>query len=48
MKLLCATDLLAKSDAAVDRAYQLRDALNSRLTLLHVVAPGGAEKGMIE
>ena len=48
MKLLCATDLLPKSDAAVDRAYQLRDALNSRLTLLHVVAPGGAEKGTLE
>lgn len=48
MKLLCATDLLPKSDAAVDRAYQLRDALNARLTLLHVVAPGGAEKGTLE
>jgi len=48
MKLLCATDLLPKSDAAVDRAYQLRDALNSRLSLLHVVTPGGAEKGTLE
>jgi nucleotide-binding universal stress UspA family protein len=48
MKLLCATDLLPKSDAAVDRAYQLRDALNARLTLLHVVAPSGAEKGTLE
>lgn len=48
MKLLCATDLLPKTDAAVDRAYQLRGALNARLTLLHVVAPGGAEKGTLE
>lgn len=48
MKLLCATDLLPRSDAAVDRAYQLRDALNARLSLLHVVAPGGAEKGTLE
>lgn len=48
MKLLCATDLQPRSDAAVDRAYQLRDALNAGLTLLHVVAPGGAEKGTLE
>jgi universal stress protein E len=48
MKLLCATDLLPRSDFAVDRAYQLRDALNANLSLLHVVAPGGAEKGTLE
>ena len=48
MKLLCATDLLPKSDAAVDRAYRLREAMNASLTLLHVVTPGGTDKGTFE
>ncbi len=48
MKLLCATDLNPKSDAAVDRAYLLSDSLGARLTLVHVVAPLGAEDGNLE
>lgn len=48
MKLLCATDLLPGSDAAVDRAYQLRDAGSARLTLMHVVAPLAADQGTLE
>lgn len=48
MKLLCATDLQPKSDAAVDRAYQLRESLDARLTLVHVVPPIGAEDGNLE
>lgn len=48
MKLLCATDLQPRSDAAVDRACQLRDAMRARLTLVHVVPPMGAENGTLE
>ncbi len=48
MKLLCATDLTPKSDAAVDRAYQLREAMNTPLTLVHVVSPIGADEGTLE
>jgi universal stress protein E len=48
MKLLCATDLQPKSDAAVDRAYLLRAATNARLTLVHVVPPVGVEDGNLE
>ena len=48
MKLLCATDLNPKSDAAVDRACLLSDSLGARLTLVHVVAPLGAENGNLE
>jgi universal stress protein E len=48
MKLLCATDLQTKSDAAVDRAYLLRDSMNARLSLVHVVPPVGAEDGNLE
>lgn len=48
MKLLCATDLQPKSDAAVERAFQLRRALNARLSLVHVVAPLGADEGTLE
>ena len=48
MKLLCATDLEPRSEAAVDRACQLRDALRASLTLVHVVPPMGAENGTLE
>jgi universal stress protein E len=48
MKLLCATDLTPKSDAAVDRAYQLRATMNARLALVHVVSPIGADEGTLE
>jgi len=39
MKVLCATDLTLKSDAAVDRAGVLATQLDAELVLLHVVAP---------
>lgn len=48
MKLLCATDLEPRSEAAVDRACQLRDAMRASLTLVHVVPPMGAENGTLE
>jgi nucleotide-binding universal stress UspA family protein len=38
MKVLCATDLTLKSDAAVDRAGVLATQLDAELVLLHVVA----------
>ena len=40
MRILCATDLLPKSDAACERAGLLSDELRAGLTLLHVVVPG--------
>ena len=39
MNLLAATDLGPGSAAAVERAHQLRDVLDARLTLVHVVEP---------
>lgn len=39
MKLLAATDLLPKSEFAVDRAGLLADELGADLSLLHVVSP---------
>lgn len=39
IKILCATDLLPKSEAAVDRAGFLADEVNASLSLLHVVEP---------
>lgn len=42
-KLLCATDLLAKSDAAIDRAGLLAQQLDAQLSLLHVVSPVQSE-----
>lgn len=39
MKVLCATDLLPKSESAIDRAGMLSDLLNADLSLLHVVMP---------
>ena len=41
MKILCATDLLPKSESAIDRAGMLSDLLNADLSLLHVVMPPG-------
>src|SRR6185312_3729452 len=38
MRILCATDLLPKSDAAIQRAGLLGDQLGADVTLLHVVA----------
>lgn len=48
MKLLCATDLQPRSDAALDRAVQLGEALQAGVTILHVVPPIGAEDGTLE
>lgn len=45
-KLLCATDLLPKSEAAIDRAGLLARQLQAQLTLLHVVSPVAAEQNL--
>ncbi|HEU4627982.1 MAG TPA: universal stress protein [Steroidobacteraceae bacterium] len=45
MRILCATDLLPKSEPAIDRAGLLADDLGADLTLLHVVAP--ADSGRV-
>jgi nucleotide-binding universal stress UspA family protein len=42
MKLLCATDLLPKTEPAIERAGFLSEALGADLTLLHAVPPGAA------
>jgi nucleotide-binding universal stress UspA family protein len=42
MKILCATDLMPKSDPAVDRAGMLAERLNAQLHLLHVVPPASS------
>ena len=39
MRILSATDLMPKSEAAVERAGQLAQQLGAELTLLHVVSP---------
>ena len=39
MRILCATDLLPKSEAAIGRAGLLSNQLNADLSLLHVVSP---------
>jgi len=44
MKLLCATDLLAKSEAALQRAGMLADNLEADVTLLHVVTPNQSSR----
>jgi universal stress protein E len=44
MRILCATDLLAKSEAAIERAGMLADELRADLSLLHVVAPNDSER----
>ncbi|MBL8269927.1 universal stress protein, partial [Steroidobacter sp.] len=45
-KLLCATDLLPKSEPAVDRAGLLAQRLNAELSLLHVVSPATSERNL--
>lgn len=45
-RLLCATDLLPKSDAALERAGILADELGAQLGLLHVVAPLSSEHAL--
>ena len=44
MKILCATDLLPRSDAAIERAGWLGDQLGAAVTLLHVVAAADSER----
>jgi universal stress protein E len=44
MKIVCATDLLAKSEAALQRAGLLADNLEADVTLLHVVTPSQSER----
>jgi universal stress protein E len=46
MRILCATDLLPKSDAAIERAGILSDQLGAELTLLHVVVPGESQQAL--
>jgi nucleotide-binding universal stress UspA family protein len=43
MKLLCATDLLPRSDFAIERAGWLAEELRAELSLLHVVRPAESE-----
>ena len=45
-RLLCATDLLPKSEAAIDRAGMLAEQLHAPLCLLHVVSPTTAERNL--
>jgi nucleotide-binding universal stress UspA family protein len=42
-KLLCATDLLPKTEAAADRAGLLAQRLEAQLQLLHVVSPANGQ-----
>jgi universal stress protein E len=44
MRLLCATDLSPKSEAAIERAGLLAGDLGASLSLLHVVAPTASER----
>jgi len=37
VRVLCATDLLPKTEAAIERAYQLSRQLDAELSLLHVI-----------
>ncbi len=43
-RLLCATDLLPKSEMAIDRAGLLAEEIGAELSLLHVVSPMDAER----
>jgi nucleotide-binding universal stress UspA family protein len=45
-RLLCATDLLPKSEAAIDRAGMLAEQLKAQLTLMHVVSPTTSERNL--
>jgi len=45
-RLLCATDLLPKSEAAIDRAALLAQELGADLSLLHVVSPVSSERAL--
>lgn len=43
-RLLCATDLLPKSESAVERAGVLAEQLDAELSLLHVVSPSASDR----
>jgi len=45
-RLLCATDLLPKSEAAIDRAGMLSEQLQAQLSLLHIVSPATSERNL--
>jgi nucleotide-binding universal stress UspA family protein len=45
-RLLCATDLLPKSEAAIDRAALMAHELGADLSLLHVVSPVTSERAL--
>jgi universal stress protein E len=47
MRVLCATDLLPKSESAINRTGMLAGQLNADLSLLHVVTPPESD-GMLE
>ncbi len=47
-KILCATDLLPKSEAAIERAALLAEQMNASLTLLHVVSPLESERALAD
>jgi universal stress protein E len=46
MNILCATDLLPKSEAAIERAGLLTTQLGAELQLLHVVAPEKSQQDL--
>lgn len=48
MNLLCATDMLPKTEHAIERAGYLSEALGADLTVLHAVAPETAVGGTLE
>ena len=44
MRIVCATDLLPKSEAAIERAGMLADEMGADVSLLHVVTPMDSER----
>jgi universal stress protein E len=48
MRIVCGTDLLPKSDAAIDRAGSLADLLAADLSLIHVVPTDHSAEGLEE
>ena len=44
MRILCATDLLPKSEAAIERAALLSNQLGADLSILHVVSPAESQQ----
>jgi nucleotide-binding universal stress UspA family protein len=48
MKILSATDLLPKSDAAIERAGLFADSLNADLTIVHAVPPFASDGNALD